>query len=123
MGQELKDVIIGVVDNYNWDKIKYWANSIKASGFTGHKALIVYNMDAATVAKLEAEQFMLIGAGTYEKEKGFTLLEILTSLAVFGLVAVAAGGVLLSVVVVSFTGSVAVLTVSLALASTCFNQL
>lgn len=71
MDQELKDVIIGVVDNYNWDKIKYWANSIKASGFTGHKALIVYNMDAATVAKLEEEQFILIGAGVYDKEKGF----------------------------------------------------
>ena len=73
MDQELrKDVIIGVVDNYGWDKIKYWANSITQSGFTGHKALIVYNMDAETVARLEKEQFMLIGAGSYTKEEGFT---------------------------------------------------
>ena len=71
MGQELKDVIIGVVDNYNWDKIKYWANSINASGFTGHKALIVYNMDADTVKILEKEQFILIGAGEYDPSTGF----------------------------------------------------
>ena len=66
-----KDLIVGVVDNYDWEKIKYWANSIKQSGFEGHKALIVYNMDAATVAKLDGE-YMLIGAGDYDKEKGFT---------------------------------------------------
>lgn len=72
MDKELKDVIIGVVDNYNWDKIKYWANSIKASGFTGHKALIVYNMDAATVKRLEEEQFILVGAGAYDKDAGFS---------------------------------------------------
>ena len=47
-----KDLIIGVVDNYDWDKIKYWANSIEQSGFKGYKALIVYNMDAATAKKL-----------------------------------------------------------------------
>ena len=41
-----KDLIIGVVDNYDWDKIKYWVNSINKSGFDGHKAMIVYNMDS-----------------------------------------------------------------------------
>ena len=40
-----KDLIVGVVDGYNWDQIKYWANSIDKSGFDGHKALVVYNMD------------------------------------------------------------------------------
>ena len=67
-----KDLIIGVVDNYKWDKIKYWANSIKASGFSGDKALIVYNMDPKTVSILEQEGFMMIGPGTYDKETGFT---------------------------------------------------
>lgn len=66
-----KDLIIGVVDNYDWDKIKYWANSIKKSGFDGHKALIVFNMDDPTVNKLTDEGFMLIGITPYEKEKGF----------------------------------------------------
>ena len=67
-----QDLIVGVVDNYNWDKIKYWANSIDKSGFKGHKALIVYNMDAETVKVLTDKQFMLIGAGTFEEGKGFT---------------------------------------------------
>jgi len=67
-----KDVIIGVVDNYDWDKIKYWANSIKQSGFDGHKALIVFNMDDATVKKLTEEEFMTMGVSPYVEGKGFT---------------------------------------------------
>lgn len=66
-----KDVIVGVVDNYDWDKIKYWANSIKKSGFDGHKALIVFNMDDATVKKLTEEEFMSIGVTPYIEGKGF----------------------------------------------------
>ena len=46
------DLIIGAYTNYNWDKIKYWANSIDRCGFTGDKAMIVYNSDYDTVQKL-----------------------------------------------------------------------
>lgn len=67
-----KDLIVGVVDRYNWHQIKYWANSIKKSGFDGYKALIIYNMDAETVRKLTAEDFMLIGCNQYDEEKGFS---------------------------------------------------
>jgi len=67
-----KDLIVGVVDRYKWDQIKHWANSIKRSGFTGHKALIVYNMDAETVKKLTDEDFMLIGCGQYDEKTGFS---------------------------------------------------
>ena len=67
-----KDMIIGVVDRYDWDKIKYWANSIKKSGFTGHKALIVYNMDAPTVQRLTLEEFILVGCNQYDEAKGFS---------------------------------------------------
>lgn len=66
-----KDLIVGVVDNYDWDKIKYWANSIEQSGFDGYKALIVFNMNNDTVKKLTDKEFMLIGAAPYDKEKGF----------------------------------------------------
>lgn len=66
-----KDIIIGVVDNYDWDKIKYWANSIKKSGFDGYKALIVYNMDAETSKKLSNEGFIVVGCNEYDEEKGF----------------------------------------------------
>lgn len=66
-----KDLILGVVDNYTWEQIKYWANSIDQSGFTGHKALLVYNMDVDTVNKLTDENFILVGASPYDEEKGF----------------------------------------------------
>lgn len=66
-----KDVIIGVVDNYDWDKIKYWANSIEKSGFDGYKALIVYNMNKETVELLTQKQFMLIGVGPSDDKNGF----------------------------------------------------
>lgn len=48
----MKDIIIGCYTDYNWDKIKYWANSINKSGFTGDKAMIVYNSDYQTVKQL-----------------------------------------------------------------------
>lgn len=67
-----KDIIIGVVDNYDWDKIKYWANSIKKSGFDGHKAVIVFNMDDKTVKKLTEEEFMSMGVTPYVEGKGFS---------------------------------------------------
>lgn len=67
-----KDIIVGVVDNYTWDQIKHWANSIKESGFEGYKAVFAYNMNADTVRKLTAEGFMVIGANTYTEENGFT---------------------------------------------------
>ena len=71
MSEEYKDLIIGVVDGYDWDKIKYWANSIKKSGFTGHKSVIVFNMDDPTVKKLTDEGFSIIGAAPYTEGKGF----------------------------------------------------
>lgn len=67
-----KDLIVGVIDRYNWDQIKHWANSIKMSGFTGNKAVLVYNMDVTTVKKLTDEGFMIIGCNQYDETNGFT---------------------------------------------------
>ena len=47
-----KDLIISAYTNYNWDHIRYWANSIDRSGFNGDKAMIVYNSDQTTVQRL-----------------------------------------------------------------------
>jgi hypothetical protein len=52
MDQSSKDLIIGAYTDYNWDQIKYWANSIDRCGFTGDKVMIVYNSDAVTVQRL-----------------------------------------------------------------------
>lgn len=54
-----KDLIIGCFTNYDWDKIKFWVNSIDESGFTGDKAMLVYNSDFQTVQKLIDKRFMI----------------------------------------------------------------
>jgi hypothetical protein len=55
-----KDLIIGAYTNYNWDQIKFWANSIDKCGFTGDKAVLVYNSDITTVDKLKSLRFKVI---------------------------------------------------------------
>ena len=55
------DMIIGCYTDYNWDRIKFWANSIDASGFTGSKVMIVFNSDKDTVKALLDRNFMVIG--------------------------------------------------------------
>lgn len=47
-----KDLIIGAYTNYDWDKIKFWVNSVNRCGFSGDKIMIVYNSDQDTVQKL-----------------------------------------------------------------------
>ena len=55
-----KDLIIGSFTNYDWDKIQYWVNSIDASGFTGDKAMLVYNANLSTVQRLNDKGFKII---------------------------------------------------------------
>lgn len=55
----MKDLIVGCYTNYNWDQIKYWVNSIEKSGFTGDKAMIVFNSDFATVQQLLDRNFSI----------------------------------------------------------------
>ena len=57
----MKDLIIGASTNYDWDKLKYWINSINKSGFEGDKVLILMNCDAATVKKVNEAGFKVIG--------------------------------------------------------------
>ena len=70
----VKDLIIGVVDNYKWDDIKIWANSIEMSGFDGIKSVITYNMDGETVRTLIDKGFTVIGAGSKPKSGRWLLI-------------------------------------------------
>ena len=56
----MKDLIIGCSTNYNWDKIKYWVNSINQSGFEGDKVLIFMNVDKDTLQKVNDAGFTAI---------------------------------------------------------------
>lgn len=57
----MKDVVIGAITDYNFDKIKPWVNSLNRSGFTGHKILICYNIDYATCDELSKQGYLLFG--------------------------------------------------------------
>ena len=56
----MKDCIVGCATNYDWSKLKYWVNSINASGFSGDKVLILMNCDKDTVQKVNDAGFSII---------------------------------------------------------------
>ena len=71
----MKDLIVGCATNYDWSKLKYWVNSINASGFEGDKVLILMNCDKDTVKKISDSGFSIIafnqdtnGNLTYESQ-------------------------------------------------------
>lgn len=68
----MNDLILGCVTNYNFDQIKPWVNSIEKSGFTGHKMMIVYNVDFDVVQKLQERDFTVFALGKDETAKKFT---------------------------------------------------
>lgn len=63
----MTDLIIGAITKYSYDKIEPWVNSIEKSGFTGKKALIVYDIEADVANKLIEKGFALFGFNKDEK--------------------------------------------------------
>ncbi len=63
----MKDLIIGTSTNYDWSKLKYWVNSINASGFEGDKVLVLLNCDKETVKKVIDAGFIVV-AGQKDSE-------------------------------------------------------
>lgn len=53
----MQDLIISHITNYTWDNLKYWANSLERSGYTGRKALVVHNILDSTIDKLKEKGF------------------------------------------------------------------
>ena len=56
----MKDLMVGCATNYDWSKLKYWVNSINASGFEGDKVLILMNCDKDTAQKVTDAGFSII---------------------------------------------------------------
>jgi hypothetical protein len=65
----MKDLIIGCCTNYDWDKLKYWVNSINHTGFKGDKVMIAFNISYETVEKLAKAGFQIILPGKNNEEK------------------------------------------------------
>jgi hypothetical protein len=59
----MKDLIIGCTTNYDWNKLKYWVNSINKSGFQGEKVMVAFNIDYETIEKLSQAGFQVILPG------------------------------------------------------------
>jgi hypothetical protein len=59
----MRDLIVGCADNYSWDQLKCWVNSINQSGFEGKKVIILFNCDALSSLKVIESGFDVIGFG------------------------------------------------------------
>ena len=59
----MKDLVIGCTTNYDWDKLKYWVNSLNKSGYQGDKVMVAFNIDYLTIQKLSEAGFQVILPG------------------------------------------------------------
>jgi hypothetical protein len=67
----MKDVVIGAISNYTFDKIKLFCNSLESSGFDGYKVMIVYNVPKSTVDELKSRGWIVIGFGFDENTQSY----------------------------------------------------
>jgi hypothetical protein len=60
------DLVIGCYDNYSWEIINFWVNSLDKSGFDGRRIMIVMNSDTDTAERLAQKNFAIV---TFEREE------------------------------------------------------
>lgn len=56
----MKDIVIGCITGYTFDKIKAWVNSLDTCGFNGEKVMICYNIDYDVVEELTKRNYTII---------------------------------------------------------------
>jgi len=67
----MKDIVVGCITGYNFDKIKPWVNSLDNCGFEGTKAMICYNIDYDTVDELVKRNYSILAFGKDEENRTF----------------------------------------------------
>jgi len=65
----MKDIVIGCITNYNFDKIKYWVNSLDRSGFDGVKVMLCYNIPYEVAEELTKRNYTIFAFGQ-DKQTG-----------------------------------------------------
>ena len=65
----MKDIVVGCITGYNFDKIKPWVNSLDNCGFEGTKAMICYNIDYDTVDELVKRNYSILAFGKDEENR------------------------------------------------------
>jgi len=67
----MKDIVIGAITNYDFEKIKYWVNSLDQSGFDGLKVVLCYNLDYSVAEELMKRGYNILALGRDEDKKKF----------------------------------------------------
>jgi hypothetical protein len=57
----MRDIVVGCITNYTFDKIAPWVNSLERSGFDGLKVMICYNIGYDVVEELSKRGFTVFG--------------------------------------------------------------
>jgi len=77
----MRNLIIGVIDNYTYDKIEPWVVSLERTGYDGAKVLIAYNISKETTNRLEEKGITIFafnkdssGNCIYPKSTNFSLM-------------------------------------------------
>jgi hypothetical protein len=67
----MKDVVIGCITGYDFEKIKPWVNSLDRSGFDGVKAMVCYNVSYETVEELVKRNYTVLALNKDESNRKF----------------------------------------------------
>lgn len=65
----MKDIVVGCITNYNYDKIKYWVNSLDRSGFDGLKVMLCYNIDFEVAEELAKRNYTIFAFGKDDENR------------------------------------------------------
>jgi hypothetical protein len=71
----MKDIVVGCITGYTFDKIKPWVNSLDTCGFDGTKAMICYNVDYETVDELVKRNYTILAFKKNDEKKRFEYKE------------------------------------------------
>lgn len=56
----MKDVVVGFITGYSFDRIKPWVNSLDRCGFTGDKYMVCYDIDPSIVIELQSRGYKTV---------------------------------------------------------------
>ena len=71
----MKDVVIGCITGYDFEKIKPWVNSLDKCGFDGVKAMVCYNVSYETVEELVKRNYTVLALNKDENNRKFVYKE------------------------------------------------
>lgn len=65
----MKDIVIGCITEYDFEKIKHWTNSLDRSGFDGLKVMLCYNIDYDVAEELAKRGYTIFAFGRDDENR------------------------------------------------------